>query len=335
VSWARNALIKASLALVSLLTALLAAELTLAAIGFPGKGLEIELGRGSDTRVYHAFEDRHFVYDPDLIWRPKPGSEVFNSQGFRGPEVDPGEDKRCYRIFALGDSNTLGWAGEGGANWPGFLGELLGRRERCRVVVNAGVYGYSSHQGLKRLGDILRYHPDLVFLSFGSNDAQPVIVGDRATAPGKGSLLGLVAGRTRLGRLGLAAWRRVTLRDSPMRPRVTLEEYRDNLLEMIRLCRAQGTEPVLLTRPYSGRLRSAMPRWKSAAHRYNEVALEVGRLSRTQVVDVYSMFKGLDEFFADESHFTESGHRLLARILTALVEELGEDPAAGEQLANS
>jgi lysophospholipase L1-like esterase len=335
VSRARNAVIKASLASVSLLTALLAAELTLAAIGFPGKGLEIELGRGSDTRLYHAFEDRHFVYDPDLIWRPKAGSEVFNSQGFRGPEIDSGEDERCYRIFALGDSNTLGWAGAAGANWPGFLGELLGRRESCWVVVNAGVYGYSSHQGLKHLRDVLRYHPDLVFLSFGSNDAHPVAVGDRAMAPERATVLGLVAGRSRLGRLGLAAWRRVRMRGSSMRPRVTLEEYRDNLLEMIRLCRAQGTEPVLLTRPYSGRLRSAMPKWKGSAHRYNELALEVGQLSRTQVVDVYSMFKGMDEFFEDESHFTEAGHRLLAKILTAVVGELGEDPASGEQRAKS
>jgi lysophospholipase L1-like esterase len=326
---------KASLASVSLLTALLATELTLAAIGFPGKGLEIELGRGSDTRLYHAFEDRHFVHDPDLIWRPRAGSEVFNSQGFRGPEVDPARDEGCYRIFALGDSNTLGWAGADGANWPGFLGELLGRRESCRVVVNAGVYGYSSYQGLKRLRDILRYHPDLIFLSFGSNDAHPVTVGDRAMAPERGALLGLVAAHSRLGRLGLAAWRRVRLRQSSVRPRVTLEEYRDNLLEMIRLCRAQGTEPVLLTRPYSGRLRSTMPKWKGAAHQYNEAALEVGRVSRTQVVDAYSMFKGMDEFFADESHFTEAGHRLLAKILTAVVGELGEDAASGEQLAGS
>ena len=83
------------------------------------------------------------------------------------------------RIICYGDSNTDGPL-EGGA-WPAALAEILGiriehGRRDAYEVLNAGVTGYSSYQGLRRLEqEIDLYHPDVVLVSFGWNDASTSI----------------------------------------------------------------------------------------------------------------------------------------------------------------
>lgn len=43
-------------------------------------------------------------------------------------------------------------------------------------MLNAGVAGYSSYQGLLRFKqEVARYEPDLIFVSFGFNDLPPAI----------------------------------------------------------------------------------------------------------------------------------------------------------------
>ena len=57
-------------------------------------------------------------------------------------------------------------------------------------VANAGVYGYSSFQGLRRFHELLRYHPDVVTWSFGANDAQTLRAFTEAEAyPGPALLI--------------------------------------------------------------------------------------------------------------------------------------------------
>ena len=82
-----------------------------------------------------------------------------------------------FRILTVGDSNTLGW--HNGASWPASLGRLLEADRPGVTVVNAGVWGYSLLQGVARLREALFLSPDLVLISFGSNDAHPVSVSDR------------------------------------------------------------------------------------------------------------------------------------------------------------
>ena len=78
----------------------------------------------------------------------------------------------CY-----GDSLTDG-PPRGG--WPSWLNRLLQEQGRAGgrrfEVMNAGVAGYSSHQGVLRfLQEVDRYQPDLVLVSFGWNDAAEAI----------------------------------------------------------------------------------------------------------------------------------------------------------------
>jgi lysophospholipase L1-like esterase len=80
-------------------------------------------------------------------------------------------------VVAFGDSITaLSAEMPGSVRWPHLL--EAGLRERLAPrsvrVVNAGVGGHTSREGLARLErDVVAHDPDLVLVQFGGNDATP------------------------------------------------------------------------------------------------------------------------------------------------------------------
>jgi acyl-CoA thioesterase-1 len=68
-------------------------------------------------------------------------------------------------IVAFGDSLTAGFGVEPGQSWPDDL-----QRELRQKVVNAGVSGDTTTDGVNRLPEVLAYHPRIVILEFGGND---------------------------------------------------------------------------------------------------------------------------------------------------------------------
>ena len=69
-------------------------------------------------------------------------------------------------IVALGDSITAGVDGSG-APWPARLAALSGK-----TVINAGIGGQESGDGLARIGGALAaYKPGFIIIDFGANDA--------------------------------------------------------------------------------------------------------------------------------------------------------------------
>jgi lysophospholipase L1-like esterase len=279
--------------------------------------LRIKLQKSSDWRQYHAFEDRNFIYDPELIWRPRPSSGIFNEQGYRGESLATERQPLPARIFAIGDSNTLGWAGKDGPNWPKYLEDRLNEGGLPSVVINAGVYGYTSYQGLQRFKETLVFSPDIALISFGANDAHRTLMSDAEFASRgiREDRWDKVLVKFRLGQMVLAAFDNYSgANKETLIPRVSVEEYEHNLREIIRLAREHHIRVVLLTRPFIGSSPNALW-WKNFAAEYNAATMKLAARENVPVIDVYSYFRNCEACFADESHFTEKGMHMAAEIV--------------------
>lgn len=194
----------------------------------------------------------------ELEPRPSCAGEVrgtkvrYNSLGLRGPEL---RDDGSKRILAIGDSCTWGWGAEQDETYPAVLQRLLDERNGrgAYQVINAGVPGYTSYQGLLYLRERgLSLDPSIVIAAYGFNDI----------SPGGDVELRIDANRNLLPFLFVedffieysrfyrwARWHvaqrseRVNSSDK----RVPAEKYERNLTEIVRLSRDSGARVLLLS----------------------------------------------------------------------------------------
>ena len=314
------------LALFSVVMGVALLELVLRVVGYSYSPLAlIPVDNRNDFRPVHmATHDPRVsgepltVFDPELLWVPNPRiGEVISADGTRGGPLAEARAQAQKLVVAVGDSNTLGPL-DGPDHWPGYLQDLIALNApagRWRVV-NAGVYGYSSFQGLRRARQVLKHRPDVVYFSFGANDAHPVHRTDAAYAQRVARLAGWQW--LRVAPPLLNAWWR--LRDdpsaAPLTHRVPLPDYVRNLEEFVRLAREAGARPILLTRPYRGQSKDP-DHWMSYAPLYNQATRDVAARAAVDVVDVYEAFRSSPELFTDESHFTRRGYQRMAQLLLA------------------
>ena len=73
-------------------------------------------------------------------------------------------------IAAFGDSLTEGFGADPSRSYPAVLQRELDRRGLGYRVVNLGVSGETSTNGLARVGGVIALHPAVVILEFGAND---------------------------------------------------------------------------------------------------------------------------------------------------------------------
>ncbi len=78
----------------------------------------------------------------------------------------------------MGDSVTYGFGVGCKESFPEQLQDILNSKLSSYKfeVINAGVLGYTSYQGLKYFQrDIIKYQPDLITVCFGINDGTPAV----------------------------------------------------------------------------------------------------------------------------------------------------------------
>jgi acyl-CoA thioesterase-1 len=73
-------------------------------------------------------------------------------------------------IIAFGDSLTAGYGADPGDSYPDYLQKDLDAQGYHYQVVNQGISGNTSKDGVDRLEDALRLKPVLVIVAFGGND---------------------------------------------------------------------------------------------------------------------------------------------------------------------
>lgn len=119
--------------------------------------------------------------DPDLFWKQRAHmNTVFegapvktNGLGLRNKEIYPKTNKDTLRIVCLGASPTWGWGVKEEETYATQLEHLLKNAFPSRnvEVINAGVIGYSSYQGLHFLKNkIIPMAPAIITVPYVIND---------------------------------------------------------------------------------------------------------------------------------------------------------------------
>lgn len=281
----------------------------------------------ADWRRYHMIAEQSRLPDPLLFWRPAPRSP-YNRHGYLGPDFEADKPAGVFRVLALGDSNT-----EGGGHrpWPDHLRDHLRPARGACEVINGGVAGYSSLQGLRRFREAQRYRPDVTLVSFGWNDV--------ATTRGPRDLelkpppmawvaiervLVRYAAYLTLKRLGQRSGNAAGAGE--LQHRVTEDEYLENLGALVQEGRAAGVAVVLLTRPHRERPEAlrALADWQAQVPQYNEALRQRARREGWPLIDVQGHFlEHHPEKFVDSCHFSTSGNEEAGRFVAQELRSLG------------
>jgi lysophospholipase L1-like esterase len=278
----RNAVVGLALAVASLLALELGARLVLRvapAFGDPWAGsaavsLNADLVRAMERDLSNlAARERLYVPDRELFWRLAPdvdltvANEVLETRGapvtwrirtgaagFRGPPPRP---TAGLRILALGDSCTFGFRVDEEATFAARLAMACGTRVAGGAsALNAGVPGYTSHQGRLLLARLLAAErPDVVTIAFGTNDRETDPLSDAERWAFLDSTSGRVthaSGRSAVFRLLSGLLVRPAPPGTARRPRVDAAAFGANVDAMIALVRQTSARVVLLDLVFVG-----------------------------------------------------------------------------------
>ena len=108
--------------------------------------------------------------------QPQGTSAAASSEARPPAESKPAESKPAERpddrpvLAAFGDSLTAGFGADPGFSYPDFLQKDLDQAGLRWRVVNAGVSGDTTTDGVNRLPEVAAYKPRVVILEFGGND---------------------------------------------------------------------------------------------------------------------------------------------------------------------
>jgi lysophospholipase L1-like esterase len=209
--------------------------------------------------------------DPVLMWRLRADLNTHfeqarvrtNEHHLRGPSFAAAKPAGKFRVVCLGASPTFGWGVQENEAYPAVVAAGLAGRSIAAEVINGGVPGYTSWQGLHFLQrDVLAWSPDVVTVAydlndidifrFFRNDGRP----DSAEQPDSPTR---VAVQNALNRSASYRFFRNTLMSMAsargafdprrMPRRVSAAEYRQNLLDIERVCRAHAIRVIFVKMP--------------------------------------------------------------------------------------
>jgi acyl-CoA thioesterase-1 len=98
-----------------------------------------------------------------------PDEPIVSSSTAANPSADSASDSRPI-IVAFGDSLTAGYGTNPGESYPDDLQRDLDARGYHYHVVNAGISGDTTKDGVERLASVVARHPRVVIVAFGGND---------------------------------------------------------------------------------------------------------------------------------------------------------------------
>ncbi len=266
--------------------------------------------------------------------------------------------KGKYRIVCFGDSITYGEHLPYAQAYPAVLEELIRQRhpDLDVVVINSGIRGHTSVQGLARLQrDVLWYKPHIVLSAFGVNDGNlgywpldPIrerrVCGDSSL---EGRVLPLLRrshlwltlhARTRrlLRRLGWQGRSMQVSREGQPTPRVSRRGFEIAQTQLASQIRNNGFPSlfVMTTTPVTAAFRADLDstnrqRQLALYDEYNRVIREVADRHGAHLLDLWAIFMDRAQtelnslVFEDGVHLTAAGEELVAASILQALEENG------------
>ncbi len=307
-------------------------------------------GRADDTRfVLNPEWDYPEVFDKDhdLFWKFHPSQVIesdffvegeyhINSHRLRGPDFSEKKGPGVFRIVCLGNSCTFGWRIEEEQVFPRQLERMLANSlpGTTYEVINAGVTGYSSLQGLRFLKkEVLNWHPDLLVVSYGWNDhwagAQDIADKDQRLPPQWVLDIQNLLGRTLTYRwlkyIVFSVKKPPPADFSRTRPvyRVGLDDFRENLARIVKESANRGIEVIFLTAPITSHPSPEHAGLYAYHAQYNEIIRSFTGTSGGFVVDAAARFLNNTGLFDrpedDLKHYNANGHKLIAGMIADLI----------------
>lgn len=309
-------------------------------------------GAGSNPRNLNFLLNPELSYpqfylkDKNLFWRFRPNQTIqsdffvegvyqINSYGLRDVKYSKEKPAGTFRVICLGNSCTFGWRVKLEETYPKQLEKLLNTDLDYKKyeVINAGVTGYSSFQGKRFLRDqILKLKPDLITVCYGWNDLLPAAFGieDRNQKMAPQIFLDIqnLLGQTEVYRFirGLVLSRfqvKKTGNSSEMIPRVSPQDFLNNLLEISLIANQENVPLIFLTTPIAsleafwgaGKV-SKTHQWHQV---YNNIILNLPLSSDAYIFDAAALFENRKNVYDkpqdDFIHYNSIGHRLIAENL--------------------
>lgn len=291
----------------------------------------------------------YVIYRPDerLLWVPLPGKgkvteanhepETINAQGFRYKQALTFQHPGVYRIFAFGDSITMGWGVSDDSNYSAQLENLLNSQACSGLkfqVISAGVNAYPNALVQERMKQVLDdgYGPDAVVIAYSANtgfEGIPDLQGEEREKFLKKVALKSIARRSALYNfliedllrgvayyrfrevLMLGTWN--TAKSSPDLP---ASHFLAKLEQAKAAADARHVQMILLL---FGSKNETYP-----AHPYQQAMLDYARANNIPLVNIIDLMKSQDQnaVFMDHVHPTAKGHAMIAEQLAPVVRSL-------------
>ncbi len=309
-------------------------------------------GVGSNPKNLHFLLNPELSYpkfylkDKNLFWKFRPnqiikggffmeGEYQINSRGLRDYDFTKEKKPGTVRVICLGNSCTFGWRVKLEETYPKQLEQLLNSDLDYKKyeVINGGVTGYSSFQGKRFLREqVLKYKPDIITICYGWNDLLPAAFGiedkNQKMVPQIFLDIQNLLGQTEVYRFirGLILSRfqvKKTGSSSEMLPRVSPEDFANNLLEIALIATQENVQVIFLTTPIAsleafwgtGKV-SKTHQWHQV---YNNVILNLPSSNNLHILDIASLFENRKDVYDDVQndfiHYNLIGHKLIAENL--------------------
>lgn len=280
-----------------------------------------------------------------------------NSWGLRSPEIPETKPPGTVRIAVLGASTVMGaYAPTNDHTFPALMQGILRERipDRPLDVINAGIVGLGlRQQAVLFERRISRLQPDITVVYPGFNDFAGYCRATRGERPWAPQPLLEVGLPPWLLSIELLLKNTVQVRTVPdgLRPGVRVEAldldpYRQRVTALLTSLKASGTRPLIARSARSYRPEQPLVEQRRLSEtarfynpcfdlhglhalyeRHNAVISEVAGSLDIPVLPLDEAMPGGDKHFADASHFSPHGERVVAAWLADRIEPMLRGPA--------